>query len=59
MLGVHFVLRYVLYLNGSESAEPHVQRNVGNIHAHSLNAFKHFLCKVKPRGRRGGRARVL
>ncbi len=53
MLAVHFVVKDVLLLNGTESSQPHMEGNIGKVYALAFQIRKHFPGKVK--SRRGSR----
>ena len=58
ILGMHFMLCDIAYLNGAKRAQSHMQREKGFLNAHFTNFFKQLLCEMQARRRRGGAARV-
>ena len=59
MLGVHFMLCYVVLFYGTESAKSDMKSYVADINAVRFKLVEHLGRKMQPRGRRGGRAELL
>ena len=56
---MHDVVRQILFLDGAESAQPHMEQHLRDLHPHRPDLGEQFLREVQPRGgRRGGAVRL-
>ena len=56
VFGVHDVVRQILFFDGAESPQPHMEQNLRDLDTHRLDLGEQFLRKMQPRGGRGGGA---